>query len=126
MYDLVVGKNGPKFSETTADSVPVNNSFTQSGNLWRFRYVNKSITELVIMLGINVDRPVIDKTGLTGSYDFMLEFMHNNPDLVAPDSPEADRSIYTAVQDQLGLKLTPAKEPMDVLVIDHAERPSEN
>jgi len=126
VYDLVVGKNGPNFKETTADSVPVSNSFTQSGTLWRFRFVNKSMADLVLTLAINVDRPIIDKTGLTGSYDFTLEFERNIRDQAGVDGPAADGSVFSAVQDQLGLKLTPAKEPMEVLVIDHAKRPSEN
>jgi uncharacterized protein (TIGR03435 family) len=69
---------------------------------------------------------VLDKTGLTGGYDFTLEFTRSNPDLVAPDSPEADRSIFSAVQQQLGLKLVAAKEPVEIIAIDHAEQPSEN
>ena len=58
---------------------------------------------------------MIDKTGLTGNYDFTLEFDHNNRD-----------AIYAAVQEQLGLQLVPAKAPVEIIVIDHAERPSEN
>lgn len=74
---------------------------------------------------LGLDRPVIDQTGLQGIFDLHLEFDSPNalPDGAAPDvSP----SIFTAVQEQLGLKLSPDKGPVEVLVVDHVERPSGN
>lgn len=72
-----------------------------------------------------LDRPVIDKTGLTGLFDFHLEYGPGQAGTDTIASP-ADSSIFTAVQQQLGLKLTPAKGPGEYLVIDHVERPSPN
>ena len=126
VYDLVVAKSGSKLKPSTPDSKPPANPFTQSGPLWRISFTNKSIPDFIVSLDINVDRPVIDKTGLTGNYDFTLEFEHNNPDVTPVNSPDANRSIYSAVQEQLGLQLVPAKEPVEIIVIDHADRPSEN
>jgi uncharacterized protein (TIGR03435 family) len=78
---------------------------------------------------------VIDKTGLSGEYDFKVEFAQDNgpvnkgpgdgPPLGPADSARGP-SIFTAVQEQLGLRLTSAKGPVEVIVIDHAEKPSEN
>jgi uncharacterized protein (TIGR03435 family) len=69
-------------------------------------------------------RTVIDKTGLTTRYNFELRW---TPDGVSPDSPEASApSIFTALQEQLGLKLVPSSAPLSVLVVDSAEKPSEN
>jgi uncharacterized protein (TIGR03435 family) len=69
-------------------------------------------------------RYLIDKTGLAGRYDFELHWM---PDNTLPESPlTGDPSIFTAVQEQLGLKLEPANAPVDVLVIDSAQPPSPN
>ena len=62
-------------------------------------------------------RIVIDKTGLQGGFDFKFEW--------SPQDPNAP-SIFTAIQEQLGLKLEPAKGPVEFLIIDHAEKPSEN
>jgi bla regulator protein blaR1 len=79
-----------------------------------------------------LDRPVIDKTGLTGKFTFRLEFA---PDEATPQFPSpsgvpasepAGPSIFTALQQQLGLKLERATGPVEFLVIDHVERPSEN
>jgi uncharacterized protein (TIGR03435 family) len=85
------------------------------------------ISSLVEMLSNQLHRPVVDKTGLTGKYDIDL---HWTPDsLSASQAPPADASgpdIFTALQEQLGLKLNPAKAPVETLIIDHIEPPSEN
>jgi uncharacterized protein (TIGR03435 family) len=78
-----------------------------------------------------LDRPVVDKTGIAGLFDFQLEFA---PDEATPALPRlktlADSaggpSIFTAMQEQLGLKLEPAKGPGEFLIIDSVERPTEN
>lgn len=77
-----------------------------------------------------LDRPVIDKTGLTGVYNFELDFSYQ-PITAAPsqDGVAAEPSspdIFTALQKQLGLKLEPARGPVQQLIIDHVERPSED
>ena len=79
-----------------------------------------------------MDRSVVDKTGLTAMFDFHLEF---TPDGVTPlgggtksvsAAEPGGLSVFTALSEQLGLKLEPGTGTMDVLVIDHLERPSEN
>ena len=87
---------------------------------------NAGMTRLIGFLG--VDRPVVDRTGLTGAYDFTLR---REPRTEGPKTePSADAfssSIFTAIQEQLGLKLEAKKMPVDVLVVDHAEKvPVEN
>ena len=70
-------------------------------------------------------RPVFDKTGLTGTCDFVLECVVGTvPVAVAADT--AGPSIFTAVQEQLGLKLEPATAEFDIVVIDRADRPTPN
>ncbi len=67
--------------------------------------------------------PVVDETGLTGKYDFNLDFTTRGPDAPADAPP----GLFTAVQQQLGLRLEQKKIPMDVLVVDRAEKtPKEN
>lgn len=95
---------------------------------------NVSVTELIRVLSNILGRIVVDKTGFTGMFDVHLEF---TPDVslagvppLPPGSaaPEEDPrgSIFTAIQEQLGLKLESAKGPVDVIVIDSVERPSAN
>jgi len=72
-----------------------------------------------------VGRPVLDRTGLTGRWDIDLEFAGTGP-LTTADTPDAPASVFTAVQEQLGLKLEARKEKMDVLVIDQVQMPTPN
>ena len=71
-----------------------------------------------------VGRQVVDRTGLAGSFDVDLEWTPDSPG--AAPSPDAGASIFTAIQEQLGLKLEPSTAPLEVIVIDSAERPAED
>jgi uncharacterized protein (TIGR03435 family) len=88
------------------------------------------------LLALILDRPVIDKTGMTNQFEIHLKFSPDDsaasrPSITDPGSPSAVSSpdapgIFQAIQEQLGLRLVPAKGPVNVLLIDHVERPSEN
>jgi uncharacterized protein (TIGR03435 family) len=86
------------------------------------------------ILSLAFDRPIIDRTGIAGVFDFLLEASTEGTTLPAPPplpdgtpvAQEPAPSIFGAIQDQLGLKLDPTRGPVEVLVIDHAEKPSEN
>jgi uncharacterized protein (TIGR03435 family) len=81
------------------------------------------LSALTTMLSGNTQRLVVDRTGLTGHFDAELTWAAPSPgDGPVPDAP----SLFTAVQEQLGLKLESTKGPVDVLVIDHIERPTED
>lgn len=115
IYALVVAKNGPKFKE----SAPGTEGMLSSGgprNLNVLKVTAGDMSQLANHLSYiqEIGRPVLDKTALTGVYDYILK-----------SEPGAE-SIFTAIQDQLGLKLEPIKAPLEVLVADHAERPSGN
>jgi uncharacterized protein (TIGR03435 family) len=73
-------------------------------------------------------RPVVDKTGLTGGYDFTLRWTPDDPvPGAAPADPDAQwPSLFTALNEQVGLKLTSEKQPIDIIVVDSVEMPSEN
>jgi uncharacterized protein (TIGR03435 family) len=95
-----------------------------------------TLSALAALLGLALDRPVIDKTGIADLFEIHLVFSSDDsqtPRPVAPDpgAPPAVRvpdapGVFQAIQEQLGLRLVPAKGPVDLLVIDHVERPSEN
>ena len=92
---------------------------------FELRFQNTAVATLTGAIEHQLKQPVVDKTGLGGTYDFHLIF--TRPD-VPTDVPHPDYGlIFTALQDQLGLRLTPQKVPVDYLIIDHVDRvPSEN
>ena len=95
-----------------------------------------TLSMLAGLLGMVLDRPVIDKTGIASYFRMKLSFSPDDsaaprPVTADPGAPAVVRQpdapgIFQAIQEQLGLRLVPAKGPVDVLVIDHIERPSEN
>jgi len=129
-YDLVVAKNGPKnMNAALADETP-GISAIDSGDL---QYHNTPLAALLLILPQMLgDAPVADKTGLTGNYDFELKW-ERDPNLMpgavplAPSPVDGSRpSIFKALEEQLGLKLVPARIPIKGIVIDYIERPSPN
>jgi uncharacterized protein (TIGR03435 family) len=116
---LVVDKKGLKIKESPAGVVPSEQRF--NGSLEATHY---HIAKLVERLNQKLDRKVIDETGLTGFYDLKLEWTPESSALVGDSSSP---SIFTAVQAQLGLKLELRKKyPINTLIIDRAEKPTEN
>jgi len=88
------------------------------------RMTNASMNELRLLLTFFLDRPVVDQTGLAGRYDFKLKWTFE--DAAVPTDGSAAPGVFTAIQEQLGLKLEPVKTMTDVMVIDKVERPSAN
>jgi uncharacterized protein (TIGR03435 family) len=117
IYELTVAKGGCKMKQTAPDSSG-GNAVYSSGKITAH---SVSVESLAVNLSFTVGRVIVNKTGLEGGYDLTLEY--------APDGADASDkrpSIFTALEEQLGLKLVPAKGPVDVIVVDHVERPSEN
>jgi uncharacterized protein (TIGR03435 family) len=125
VYILEPDKDGPKLAKSDSDpNGPTHliwNPGPHGGSTSTF--VNQTIADLddFLMWAVK-DRQVVDRTGLTGRYDFALTFA------VDPFAPEAGEApdIFHAVQEQLGLKLVSTKARVDVIVIDHVEPPTEN
>jgi uncharacterized protein (TIGR03435 family) len=127
LFELVVAKNGPKLKEAAeCGQSEVNCGVTTThlgsiGLVKTARRVSMSnwVESLAALPGyVGISRPVLDRTGLTGSYDFTLEYAAG----LNSDGP----SIFTALQEQLGLRLEQRRGRVEMLVIDSVERPSEN
>jgi uncharacterized protein (TIGR03435 family) len=116
VYELIVAKGGSKLKVAQGD--PAN--FKLRMPKGRILADGGSMAMLASVLANHFNRPVTDKTGLTGRYAIDLQFASDDN----PDDPHP--SLFTALQEQLGLKLESRKAPSEVLVIDHLERPSEN
>ena len=150
VYELALGKGSPKLKPlqdgsctpvVTGSPLPLlpdgqhlcSNMVSPGGSV---QIEGGTLTTLASLLGMVLDRPVIDKSGITSYFEIKLVFSPD--DFAAPRPATADPGasaavrtpdapgIFRAIQEQLGLRLVPAKGPVDVLVIDHIERPSEN
>lgn len=125
VYALVAGKNGPKLKPSSSEANPMGYMRVEGRNYHATRA--KATMDDVVQAIRNsfLDRPVVDHTGLSGTYNLDLIY---TPDIRSnrgePDPN--DISIFTAVQEQLGLRLEAQKEPVEVLVIDSVEKPSDN
>lgn len=128
IYALVIGKNGSKLQLAKP---PVGSSGVSGRRRTQLTFTDAPLSLLVHVLSQQMGRPVVDRTGLIAHYDFKLEWApdptSSDPRDSIPSAPDpADPTLFTAIQDQLGLKLEAQKGPVEILVIDHAERPSDN
>jgi uncharacterized protein (TIGR03435 family) len=133
-YALTVAKGGPKLTVSTdPKNSPGGFGF---GGLGKLRVRNFTMKEFCHgMQEAVMDKPVVDQTGLTERYDFTLNWTPDQSQFASfgahipppnPDDPNPLPSLYTALQEQLGLKMDVTKANVDVMVIDHMDKPSAN
>jgi uncharacterized protein (TIGR03435 family) len=115
VYVLTVSKGGPKFHESKGDG-----SSSMMPGRFGFTAQRTSMPQLAEYLAIPMRRPVLDRTGLTGRYDFAVDLTPYTTGNAQPQDMAG--MVLTAVQDQLGLKLESQKGPLAFLVVEHAER----
>ena len=136
VYALMVDKGGPKLQPHEAQNAGdpwVDVAFDQGKMTWHAKFA--PMDYFVWRLSLMMDRPVIDLTKLKGGYDFDLAFTPERPQGPPPpggaprdEAPleSSGPTIFDAVRTQLGLKLERQKGPVEIMVIDHAEKPAEN
>jgi uncharacterized protein (TIGR03435 family) len=131
IYALVVGKSGPKLKESDPN---------ERGPMMRMGRGQLTGTKVPMAflakhLSRQLRRTVLDKTGLSGGYNFTLEWTPEPGQMMGPGEPGPEAappsessgpSIFTALQEQLGLKLESQRGPVEILIIDGVEKPSEN
>lgn len=136
-YELVVAKGGAKLQAAKAPAadakaeIPQGVRIQRGPHLWmRVLGVGGTMPELAAELQrVEFDRPVVNRTGITGKFDFEVTATSTKPffEGEAPDTSDAaPPTIFTALQEQLGLKLDPVKTDVQCLVVDAVERPSAN
>jgi uncharacterized protein (TIGR03435 family) len=125
VYAITVGKGGEKIAPSAGDpnGAPSENE-NSNGGVVTMRMTNMSMGEFAPDLGSFLDRPAVDQTGLTGRYDLQLKWTVDESK--APTDGSAPPGLFTAIQQQIGLKLEPVKAPVEVLVVDAVERASAN
>lgn len=136
VYILTIAPGGPKMkTSTAAPNDPQGFGFRGLGDL-SVRNMNMKEFASWMQSGV-MDKPVVDQTKLTDKYDFNLKWTPDDSQFAQfrgtgakppppSDDPNAPPSLYTAIQEQIGLKIGPGKAPDDVIVIDHVEKPSAN
>jgi uncharacterized protein (TIGR03435 family) len=136
VYAITVASSGPKMTKTTAAvNDPQGFGFRGLGDLI-VRNMDMKDFATWMQSGV-MDKPVVDQTGLKDRYDFTLKWTPDDSQFAQfrgavnmpppkADDPNAPPSLYTAVQETLGLKIEATKAPDDVIVIDHVEKPSAN
>jgi len=140
-YVLVVGENGSKLQPTKFADYPdtaagpdgkgIHRMMMQllDGQVRGIGAQKSSMADFAKQLSMQLGKNVVDKTGMTGQYDFNLQWSEaaTNRDGASNDAvPAAGPSLFDAIQEQLGLKLVPQQGPVDVVVIDHVEWPEAN
>jgi uncharacterized protein (TIGR03435 family) len=145
-FFLTIAKGGSKLKESSADHASPNDVTDFEGNRATNRFViqgdeliGQSVTmnNFIAQLSLNLDTPIVDKTGLTGTYDFRFKYFIDTSSMTPPSGTggngppvivqvDFNGPIIDAIQKNLGLKLEQGKGPVDVIVIDHSERPSGN
>ena len=124
VFALTVAKGGPKMTPNPSDPT---GWFDQQNSIGNGRDVealkNASMTDLAHILQFRVDRPVVDQTGLKGRYDLKLQWSTDEAQTTQTDELPG---LFTALTEQIGLKLEPVRAPADVLVIDQVQKPSPN
>ena len=129
-YALVVAKNGAKIS-AAVDDPRIMFSRTPSGDM-TLKAPGVTMAQLAGALSMQLRAMVVDKTGMEGKFDVSFQWTPDQPlrlksgEPAPPPDATPGPSIFTAIQEQLGLRLESRKVPTEVIVIDHAQRPSEN
>jgi uncharacterized protein (TIGR03435 family) len=125
VFALTVAKDGPKLEKNTINPNGLPRQNVRGGNgQRRLEFTNTSMKDMTLLMLLEVDRPIVDQTGLPGRYDFKLNF--TNDESRAPTDGSAPPGLFTAIQEQDGLKLEPVRAPAPVLVVDAVERPGAN
>lgn len=130
-YAIVVAKSGPELRTTTRK--PGDSTVFSISPHVALKVRNASMADFAHgMQEAFLDKPVVDQTGLKGRYDFDLKWTPDEPGAggggppQSPADPNPPPGLYTAIQEQIGLKIESTKAPVEVLVIDHLEMPTAN
>jgi len=126
VYVLTVAKDGPKLTPSKSDpnTLPRQEVRGDAAGERSLEFMNISMQDFCVMMLYYLDRPLVNQTDLKGTYDFTLKYTYDEER--APTDGSAPPGLFTAMQEQLGLKLEPVRAPAPVLVVDKIEKPSAN
>jgi uncharacterized protein (TIGR03435 family) len=123
VYAIQIAKGGPKLPPPANPGAEPDQDASTHGTETTVTVTSGSMADFILGMQFFFDRPLVDQTHLTGHYDFKLNYTFDETRATDPNAPPG---LFTAIQQQLGLKLQPTKAPVQVFVIDHIDRPSPN
>jgi uncharacterized protein (TIGR03435 family) len=125
VYAITVTRDGPRLTKSKEDPNALgntNNNVHAGQNTMTIS--NMSMADFMLVMQFFTDRPVVDQTGLAGKWDFKWTWAIDESRMSSDSDPAP--GMFTAIQEQLGLKLVAKRAPADAYVVDHVERPSSN
>ncbi len=123
VYAITIAKGGPILTPADPNATGSNTGNSGGSGFRTLKFTNISMADLALNLSLYEDRPVIDQTSLTGRYNFSLKWTY---DVSKEDGPGMPPSLFTAIKEQIGLRLDAVRRPAEVFVVDQVERPSDN
>jgi uncharacterized protein (TIGR03435 family) len=123
VYALQLEKSGPKLASAADPNAQPDQESSSHGTEITHVYTSCAMADFILGMQFFLDRPIVDQTGLTGRYDLKLRYTYNES---STDDPNAPPGLFTAIKEQLGLRLKASKAPIYVLVIDRIDQPSPN
>jgi uncharacterized protein (TIGR03435 family) len=125
-YALVVDKNGPKIKKVAAPSDPTSHEGDSFGGPGFIGAKSAPLSQLVFYLTNELNCPIPDRTGLTGNYAFSMQYSADQGSGATSSTDALQPDLFTALREQLGLRLIPVTIPIPSIAIEHVERPSDN
>jgi uncharacterized protein (TIGR03435 family) len=123
VYAIKIAKGGPKLKVPANPDAKAGQEADSHGTEVTVTITTGTMADFILGMQFFFDRPLVDQTGISGRHDFTLRYTHDEANATDPNAPPG---LFTAIQEQLGLKLDAVKAPVDVFVIDRVEAPSAN
>ena len=122
-YFIQIAKGGPKLKPPANPNAEADQNARNHGTEVTVTITTATMADFILGMQFFFDRPLVDQTGIPGRHDFTLRYTYDERHATDPNAPPG---LFTAIQEQLGLKLDAVKAPIDVFAIDHVEQPSSN
>jgi uncharacterized protein (TIGR03435 family) len=124
VYAIQVGKDAPTITRSRSDSVLSDSTGNGNNGIHDVRFTNITMDEFAVEMSTFMDRPVVNQSGLSGRFDFRLRWFSG--DVAPAENLDLPPALFTAMQEQLGLKVQATRAEMDVYVVAHVDHPSPN
>jgi uncharacterized protein (TIGR03435 family) len=122
VYAIQIAKGGNKLKPAANPDAEADQTATNYGNEITVTITTGTMADFILGMQFFFDRPLIDQTGISGRHDFTLRYAHDESSVTDPNAP----GLFTAIQEQLGLKLIAVKASIDVFIVDSVEAPTPN